>query len=370
MSTQARFKSKSKPESAVPDRASVTIAEVAHAAGVSVGTVSHVLSGRAKVRQETLDRVMQAIEDLGYVPNFHARGLRQSSSYVVGLCLPHLVNSFMSTLSQTLEEVSTDSGYSIMHVYSRQNPDLELRRIKELLRFRVDGLIFHPSNTPRSTLDFVRELGIPVVLIDSANIDDRFDRVVLDNDSNMRRAAEQLIEIGHRRILFVCQWEYVGVTQSRMRGLAAAQAAAAAPVVTRQISYGDEEASLGARLAAELSKPDAPTAIIASNSSQAALVIRILRDLPGCYPGRVSLLTFDDPEWSTLVTPQLSIIRQPAAQSGKIAWDLMMRRLHGNKEGPRKVVLEAEIKFRESVGSPCAPQARSPKRVKPARETP
>jgi LacI family transcriptional regulator len=308
---------------------------------------------------------MRAIKELGYVPNFHAQGLRQSSSYVIGLCLPHLVNSFMSALSQTLAELSTDSGYSIMHVYSRQNPEIELRRIKELLRFRVDGLIFHPSNTPRTTLDFVRDLGIPVILIDSANIDDRFDRVVLDNESNMRRAAEQLIEIGHRRILFVCQWEHVGVTQSRMRGLAAARAAASVPVTTRHISYGDDEASLGAKLAGELSRPDAPTAIIASNSSQAALVIRILRDLPGCYPDRVSLLTFDDPEWSTLVTPQLSIIRQPAAQSGKIAWDLLMRRLHGSTDRPRKVVLEAEIKLRDSVRSLGA--SRTSKRGKSAR---
>jgi LacI family transcriptional regulator len=331
------------------DRAKVTIADVANAARVSVGTVSHVLSGRVRVRDKTLERVSRAIKELGFIPNFHAQGLRQSSSLIIGLCLPHLVNSFMSGLSQTLEEISTVSGYSIMHIYSRQNPETELRRIKELLRFRIDGLIFHPSNTPRSTLDYLYALGIPVVLIDSANIDSRFDRVVLDNQSNMRRAVEQLIEVGHRRILFVCQWEHVGVTQSRMRGLIAAREEASVAISIRQISYGDNEAGLGVKLGAELSHAEPPTAIIASNSSQAALVIRILRDLPGQYPEKVSLLAFDDPEWSTLVSPQLSVIRQPAADSGKIAWDLMMRRLHGGTERPRKVVLEADIQMRGSV---------------------
>jgi LacI family transcriptional regulator len=327
----------------------VTIADVANSARVSVGTVSHVLSGRVKVREKSLERVNRAIKELGFIPNFHAQGLRQSASLIIGLCLPHLVNSFMSALSQTLEEISTVSGYSIMHIYSRQNPETELRRIKELMRFRIDGLIFHPSNTPKSTLDYVHGLGIPVVLIDSANIDNRFDRVVLDNQSNLRRAVEQLIGYGHRRILFVCQWEHVGVTQSRLRGLEAAREAAAVPVSITYISYGDNEASLGAKLGAELSRGEPPTAIIASNSSQAALVIRILRDLPGQYPEKVSLLSFDDPEWSTLVSPQLSVIRQPAADSGKIAWDLMMRRLRGTTERPRKVILEAEIQMRESV---------------------
>jgi LacI family transcriptional regulator len=192
-------------------------------------------------------------------------------------------------------------------------------------------------------------LKIPVVLIDSANIDNRFDRVVLDNQSNMRRAVEQLIEVGHRRILFVCQWEHVGVTQSRLRGLMAAQEGAAVPVEVRHISYGDNEASLGAKLAGELNRDQPPTVVIASNSSQAALVIRILRDIPGQYPEKISLMAFDDPEWSTLVSPQLSVIRQPAAESGKIAWDLMMRRILGGTERPRKVVLEAEIEMRESV---------------------
>jgi LacI family transcriptional regulator len=331
------------------ERNKVTIEDVANEARVSVGTVSHVLSGRVKVREKTLERVNRAIKELGFIPNFHAQGLRQSASSIIGLCLPHLVNSFMSVLSRTFEEVSTSSGYSIMHVYSRQNPEIELRRIKELLRFRIDGLIFHPSNTPRSTLDYVHELGIPVVLIDSANIDNRFDRVVLDNQSNMRRAVERLIQLGHRRILFVCQWEHVGVTQSRLRGLDAAKSEASVPLSINHISYGENEAGLGAKLAAELGRRDAPTAIIASNSSQAALVIRILQDLPTRYPQDVSLLSFDDPEWSTMVSPQLSVIRQPAAESGKIAWDLMMRRIVGGKEGPRKVVLEAEIEIRESV---------------------
>ena len=126
-------------ESGFLDCPKATIADVADAAGVSVGTVSHVLSGRVKVSEKTLEKVARAIKELDYIPNVHAQGLRQSQSFIIGLCLPHSLNSFMSVLSQTLEEISTGAGYSIMHVYSRQHPETELRRIKELLRFRVHG---------------------------------------------------------------------------------------------------------------------------------------------------------------------------------------------------------------------------------------
>jgi LacI family transcriptional regulator len=331
------------------DRSKVTIADVANSAAVSIGTVSNVLSGRVKVSERTLERVNRAIKEMGFIPNFHAQGLRQTSSGIIGLCLPHMVNSFMTVLSRTLEDIITGSGYSVMHIFSQQNPETELRRIKELARFRIDGLIFHPSNTPRSTLDYVRDLGMPVVLVDSANIDSRFDRVVLDNESNTRRAVEQLVELGHRRILFVCQWEHVGVTQSRLRGLKAAAEHSKHRIFTHYVSYGDNEASLGAKVGAQLGSASPPTAIIASNSAQAALLIRILREFPGFYPGKVSLLTFDDPEWSTLVSPQLSVIRQPAEDTAKMAWDLMMKRILGGVHKPRKVVLEATIQLRESV---------------------
>ena len=127
----------------------VRIKDVARKARVSVGTVSHVLSGRTKVSAPLRARVQKAIDALGYVPNFHAQRLRHGLSRVVGICLPHTSTAYLNALSETFEEIASRNGYGVMHVFSRHDPATELDRIKELIRYRVDGLILLPSPAPR-----------------------------------------------------------------------------------------------------------------------------------------------------------------------------------------------------------------------------
>src|SRR5665213_2272085 len=91
----------------------VRIKDVAQRARVSSGTVSHVLTGHTRVSETLRARVQKAIEALGYVPNFHAQGLRYSHSRVVGICLPHASTAYLNTLSETLEEIASSAGYGV-----------------------------------------------------------------------------------------------------------------------------------------------------------------------------------------------------------------------------------------------------------------
>src|SRR5689334_15016330 len=163
--------------------AGVRIKDVARHARVSVGTVSHVLSGRIQVSPELRARVQKSIDALGYVPNFHAQRLRHTLSRVVGLCLPHTGTAYLNTLSQAFEETASRNGYGVMHVFSRHDPATELDRIKELIRYRVDGLLLLPSAAPRDALDFVAKKDVPLVMVDRPIHDRRFDQVTLDNRS-------------------------------------------------------------------------------------------------------------------------------------------------------------------------------------------
>jgi LacI family transcriptional regulator len=344
-------------------RAKVTIADVAKLAGVSLGTASNVLSGKVRVRKQTEAKVAEAMRALGYVPNVHAQVLRQSASMIIGLCFPHRSSAFMNDLAETMEQIGTDAGYSIMHVFSRQEPETELRRIKDLLRLQIDGLILHPSTTPQATLDFLFNAAAPVVLIDSSNEDARFDRVVLDNFTTMQRAAERLVGLGHRRIVFVCRRDDIAVTQHRLNGLIAARKAM--PEMSfEHVAYRGDEAYLAQALREAFERPDRPTAIIAGNSDQAALVIGILGELPVRYPEEVSLLAFDEPDWSNLVSPSLSVIRQPTDRIASEAWSLLTSRMAGADGEPRKVVLGATIELRDSIrAAPLAPAPKSRRAV-------
>lgn len=330
-----------------PER--VRIKDVAHHAGVSIGTVSHVLTGRAQVSESLRARVQGAIDALGYVPNFHAQGLRRSLSRVIGLCFPHVSTAYLQSVSETLETIASSTGYGVLHVFSRHDPATELDRIKELIRYRVDGLVLLPSPSPSVALDLIARKGVPLVIVDRPTRDARFDQVVLDNREAMREVGQRLLALGHRRLLFVCFSRSRLVTQHRIAGLDALRRATPGMVSVRCLEFGGDTALLRSGLAEALQGASPATAIIASNSHQASLVLSALADLKVSCPDDVSMVTFDDPEWSTLVHPPLAVVRQPADAIAQTAWDLLMRRI-ARKRGPaRTVALAATIEFRESV---------------------
>ncbi len=336
------------------ERRSNTIADVAEKAGVSVGSVSHVLSGRTKVSDKLRERVMKAVAELSYTPNFHAQGLRQGSSYIVGLSLPHSRTAYMSALLERIEEIASDAGYVLMHVFSRSRADVEQRRVKELMKLKADGLILFTTNIATDSLDYLAEKKVPTVLIDRSNGDDRFDQVILDNRTNMQEAVNRLVALGHRNLAFVFRSHLIGVTQHRLEGLHLAQQAAPEPLNIRQIEFLDDQPRLQKELRTAFRSKEPPTAIITSNSDQAAATLSFLRVEKIRVPEDVSVITFDEPDWSRVVSPPLSVIRQPANMISDIAWTLLMQRIASPDAAPQKVTLKAELLMRESVGPPKA----------------
>lgn len=325
------------------------ISDVARRARVSVGTVSHVLTGSANVSAVRRERVLKAIEALGYVPNFHAQGLRRTLSRIVGICFPHVSTAYLNTLSETLEEIASRDGYGVMHVFSRHDPSTELDRIKELIRYRVDGLILLPSTAPKKALDFASRKAVPLVVVDRPTEDVRFDHVILDNRKAMRELADRLVARGHDRLLFVCRSRSRLVTQHRIEGLESARRHAMPRIDVDIIESQNDDAFLREELARSLRTARGRTALIVSNSHQASLVLGFLRELGVSCPADVSVVAFDDPEWSRLVTPPLSVVRQPAPAMAQAAWDLLMQRVNRINSATRTMALEAAIELRESV---------------------
>jgi len=210
-------------------------------------------------------------------------------------------------------------------------------------------MVLLPSTSPEKTLDLAYQNGLPMVLIDRPTGDRRFDQVILDNRKTTRDAARRLIELGHRRLMFICRSRGRLSTRHRIEGLNAARRQARVAVSIAIVEYNDDEAALAHTLEGALRAADAPTAVIVSNSHQASLMLGTLRRLDIACPQRVSVLGFDDPDWSEIVTPRLSVIRQPALAIADQAWTLLMRRIRHPHAAIRQVALEAQIDFRESI---------------------
>ncbi|MEO6750104.1 MAG: LacI family DNA-binding transcriptional regulator [Casimicrobiaceae bacterium] len=333
--------------------ATVRIKDVALRARVSSGTVSHVLTGHTRVSETLRARVQKAIDALGYVPNFHAQGLRHSRSRVVGICLPHASTAYLNTLSQTLEETASAAGYGVMHVFSRHDSAIELDRIRDLVRYGVDGLVLLPSLSPANALEMAARKNVPLVIVDRPIADRRFDQVTLDNRAAMREVTERLIALGHRRLLFVCHSQGRLATRHRLQALATV--CANSPHASfRTIEHHDDSEFLRDELARVLLQRPRATAWVVSNSHQASIVLGYLAERGVRCPEDVSVLAFDDPEWSTLVRPRLSVVRQPARAMAHAAWDLLLQRINGSDQAPQTVALGATVELRASVAAPHA----------------
>jgi LacI family transcriptional regulator len=331
------------------EKRKLTIADVAALAGVSVGTVSNVLNQTIPVSKAKRDRVLKAIQELGYSQNMLAHGLRRKRSPVVGLCVPHTSIAYFSALVDAFEEVASSNGIEIMQVLSRQDSRTEYERVQSLLKYHVGGILLVPSMEPEETFAMLKASGVPVVVVDRAPQGFDFDRVTFDNTTAMRQATRELIDRGHRNILFIVRQRRLIVTVQRVQGLIEAAAAAPSPVTTKVLESGPDEATLTALLSIEMQKPKRPTAIIVSNSTIAAEVFRAMRVLKLECPKDVSLLAFDEPEWADLITPSLSVVRQPTREIARMSWTFLIQRMKNQADSTQQIQLEAKVIIRDSV---------------------
>jgi LacI family transcriptional regulator len=322
-----------------------TINDVARLADVSVGTVSHVLNSTTKVSASLRERVERAMIMLGYEQNMLAHAQRRQRAPVVGLSAPHVASAYLAALTDSFETAVGLRGYQMMQVLTRRDPEIEQRRVRELLQHRIAGLLLVPTRDPRRSLDLVHASGTPAVLVDRPCEDGRFDQVTFDNRGVMAEAVARLLQLGHRRILFVVESQVLSISRHRIEALRDRAGTAATTVM----EVGDGGPDYARRLSGVLQAPKPPTAIIVSNSVVAARTLHVLRSIPDAYPARISLLAFEEPEWAELVEPGLSVIRQPVREIVRVAWDLLLRRIDGDRGPVQHIQLEAELILRGSV---------------------
>ncbi len=326
-----------------------TITDVATRANVSVGTVSHFLNGTTNVSPVLRERVERAMRALGYEQNMLAHAQRRQRASVVGVSVPHVDSAYLAALIESFEDIAAVRGYQVMQVLTRRDPLVELRRVRELLRHRVAGLLLVPTYEPHETLELIHASGTPAVLVDRPSGDSRFDEVTFNNREIMRDAVGRLIRLGHRRILFVVQSQRLSISRLRIEALRETAAAWPFAVNVSVLEVGDDPRDHAGRLSEALAAAPRPLAVVVSNSVVAARSLRVLKGLGDAFPSKISLLAFEEPDWAELTSPQLSVIRQPVKAIAREAWELLLRRMHGENFPVQRLELRAEIELRDSV---------------------
>ena len=322
--------------------------DVARRAGVSVGTVSHVINGSAHVREPLRERVLHTIRDLGYQPSQLARGLRKNQSNIVGMIVPDITNPFFTAVVRGAEDISYQNGLRLLLCNTDNDPAKELAYWDDLRSYRTAGLILIPSVSSR--MGSIRERGFPVVCLDRLPKGWERDSIAVDNAAGAEAATAHLLSLGHRRIAMITGDMGLANAVNRLAGFRAAMRRARIEVEPEYIQEGRFNRLSGyEKMGVLLRLQPRPTAIFASNDLIALGVLAALRENGLRCPEDISLVGFDDLEFSEFVLPALTTVSQPGYQMGTKGAALLLKRLAGAADPPQHIVLPTELHLRQST---------------------
>ncbi len=339
-----------------------TQVDVARLAGVSRTTVSYVVNnqdgGRVPISEETRQRVLNAIEELGYVPDARAQALRSGNTNTIGLIIPDIHNPHFWQVADGVEQEAYAAGYHIL--LSSIPPENKFAEdiFRNLAQRRIDGLIMVPSFVYQSkeaqkTLAQLVERQVPIVgiMADHENVDLDIDRIIADYHDTTVEVIEYLLSVGHRRIGFIYGIAVPALGNDRYSAYhQTLQAAGIAIDPDLIVQCGPNiEDSYDATL--ELLKlPEPPTALLAINDLLAIGALRAIRDQNLSVPHDISLVGYDDIPLAKYLEPRLSSASKNGEKMGREAMQLLLARLQDRTRPRQQIKIPARLYLRESTG--------------------
>ncbi len=338
--------------------------DVAKLAGVSRATVSYVqnglTNGRVLISEETHKKVVDAIEELGYVPDASAQALRTGNTKNIGLIIPEMDNPHFWEHADGVEKEALASGYRLLLSSMELNIEYGEDIFKDLSRQRIDGLILmgpliNRSEKIQKTLLKFQKRRLPIVEItDNINLNHHLDRVSSDYYLATKEVMAHLLSLGHRQIGFVhgVQEPLVPlVAGDRLLPYKESLLAAGLPVEDDLILRCGATIEDGYQAAEKLLQyPKKPTALIAINDLLAIGVMRAAVDLGLKIPQDVSIVGYDDIPFAKYMVPRLTTVSRDAVSLGREAVKLLLARIQDPDRPQQTINLSTRVIIRESTG--------------------
>jgi len=325
--------------------------DIAKRAGVAPITVSRVINNSTYVSQSTRERVEAVVNELGYVPNTIARGLRSKRTKTLALVVTDITNPYFTSMARGVEDVAAAFNYTVIYCNTDESETKEEKYANMLAQRRVDGVLLVPSCGNAKTIKFLVSNGVYVVVLDRRIPGVVTDIVCSDSENGANRLIKLLIGLGHKRIAVISGQKDVSTSMDRVIGYR--QALTEAGLSKNELVYfGAFSEQSGYELTHQaMMQLPRPTAIFGANNFIAVGIIKALHDLKFEVPGDISVVGFDDLPESMIMKPFLTVARQPAYEMGRLATDLLLKRISGEiSEDYREIILPIEIIARESSG--------------------
>jgi len=330
-----------------------TIRDVAKRAGVSVSTVSRAINGMVFVDETTRNRVLEAINELNYQPNYLAKGLKIGKTNTLCLLIPSIRNPSINILARGVEDASRRNGFTLILCNTDEDKAIEKLYIEKMLSNWVDGIIYCTATKNGGILEYLRSINYPVVLA-LREYDDKFDTFCVDNFMGGYIATKYLIEKGFKRICILTGRLDLNLYSDRLRGYQKA-------LNDYGISYNQEfvisakecdkaNIEFDPKIDFVMKRKVKPDSFFATGDLIAINAVNEMRKIGIRVPEDVSIIGFDDIDISPLTYPSLTTVSQPLYEIGIRSAERLIKRIRNvDKVEPELFKFKAQIIQRESA---------------------
>ncbi|MBE3577949.1 MAG: LacI family DNA-binding transcriptional regulator [Limnochordales bacterium] len=339
-----------------------TIRDVAALAGVSITTVSRVINGKSSqipISEATRDRILAAIQTLGYEPNVMAKGLAGRRSHAIGLVMYDLVHITHPNFSQIAHGIATalsDCSYDLMLLPIKgklpQKSSKPVSMASYYKQRRVDGLIVAAQEASVESILELHAIGCPFVLLGTYLPGKDVPCVRVDAQGGIAQAVTHLVGLGHRRIGFING--PVGFRINDDMAVGYRQVLEPLGLYDPALLVSSDFTPKATRERAHqlLAMPDRPTAILAADDLMAAEVVQVAREVGLSVPDNLSVVGYADLPVARTLSPTLTTVRIPISESGRLAAEMLLQLLDGAKPEVACITLPAELVVRQSTSAP------------------
>lgn len=341
-----------KPADKTPD-----IRAVAALAKVSIATVSRTINGAPVVSEKLSKRVWQAIHQLNYFPNTHARSLVSGRSRILGIIVENITNPFFPELIQNFEEIAVAHGYEILVSSSNSDPAVLTTCVRRMIERKVEGVAILTFGEEEPVLDQLAFHDIPIVLAEFKLNDPKASTILLDYTTGIRAAVEHLAQLGHSKIAFLAGPHQIHSAVTRENDFRMAMEAAGLQVQKKWMIECDHTLKGGVAGFEKLQTlPSLPTAVLCSNDMTAIGVLRAayLRGIR--VPQDLSVVGLDDIDFAEFTLPPLTTIRLSRADLAKAAFEALRQQAEetANPKIQREFLVSTSLVQRGSTAPPPA----------------
>ena len=327
----------------------VTSLEVAKLAGVSQSAVSRVFTPGASVSKKTNEKVRSAALELGYRPNVLARSLITGKSRIIGLLVSHLDNYFYPEALELLSNALQKKGYHVLVFMASKTSGNIDDVVDEILDYQVDAIILASIAMSSNLTNRCVAAGVPVMLFNRGQDDDRFSTVTSDNFLGGQKVARFLIAGGHKRIGYIAGWEGASTQRDREAGFTEELTQHGRSLYAREVgNFVQDEARQAARKM--FSKKEIPDAIFVASDDMAFAVMDVIRfELGLKIPEQVSVVGYDDVPISSWPAYDLTTVRQPANRMVAETVSIILECIENPETKPLRIEIDGPLILRGSA---------------------